>query len=122
MAEGFLHNKSVPTPNTKIKHRGTMKGQKISSCIVIKTTLQQLQTKLFHGGFALRKLLEAKYPGADAVLSAVEKIKFLLEDHPVDISDLWVTAHVMVDDKRRFITNRLVREVSILLLFCFYCP
>ena len=106
MAEVFLHDKSyvftwiVSTPNTTIKHRGTMKGQKISSCVVIKSTLQQLQMKLFNGGFALGKLLEAKYPGADAVLSAVEKIKFLLEDHPVDICGQWVTPHFVVGDKK----------------------
>ena len=131
MAEVFLHNKSyvftcvVSTPNTKIKHRGIMKGQKISSCVVIKSTLQQLRTKLFNEGFALGKLLEAKYPGADAVLSAVEKIKFLLEDHPVDICGQWVTAHVVVGDKKKFISNCRVLKVSIFLLFllllCLIC-
>ena len=92
MAEVFLHNKSyvftlvVSTPNTKIKHRGTMKGQKILSCVVIKSMLQQLRTKLFYEGFALGKLLEAEYPGADAVLSAVEKSSFCWK------TILWISA------------------------------
>ena len=99
---------------------GIMKGKKnYSSLIEIKSMLQGLQDGLLDKGRDLRKLLEAKYLGADAVLSAVGKIKFRLEDHPVDISHLWVTAHVMVDDKRRFITNRLVREVSILFILLF---
>jgi len=99
---------------------GIMKGKKnYSSLIEIKSMLQGLQGGLLDKGRDLQKLLEAKYLGADAVLSAVGKIKFRLEDHPVDISDLWVTAHVMVDDKRRFITNRLVREVSILFILLF---
>jgi len=79
-----------------------MKGQKLSSCVVIKSTLQQLRTKLFNEGFALGNLLKAEYPGADAVLSAVGKIKFLLEDHPVDICGQWVTTHdVVVGDKKK---------------------
>jgi hypothetical protein len=76
---------------------------------------------LFDEGFALGKLLKVAYPGADAVLSAVEKIKFLLEDHPKGICNQWVTAHVMVDDKKKIISNKLVREVSVSLLFCFHC-
>ena len=97
-----------------------MKGKKnYSSLIEIKSMLQGLQDGLLDKGRDLRKLLEAKYLGADAVLSAVGKIKLRLEDHPVDISDLWVTTHVMVDHKRRFITNRLVREVSILFILLF---
>ena len=98
-----------------------MKGQKILFCVVIQSMLKQLQTKLFNEGFALRKLLEVAYQGADAVLSAVGKIKFLLEDHHVGICNQWVTAHVMVGDKKKIISNHLVREVSISLLFCFYC-
>ena len=100
-----------------------MKGKKnYSSLIEIKSMLQGLQDGLLDKGRDLRKLLEAKYLGADAMLSAVEKNKFLLEDHPVDICGQWVTTHVVVGDKKKFISNRLVREVSILLLFCFYCP
>jgi len=37
-----------------------MKGQKLSSCVVIKSTLQQLRAKPFYEGFALGKLLEAE--------------------------------------------------------------
>jgi hypothetical protein len=77
--------------------------------------------KLFDEGFALGKLLEVAYPDADAVLSAVGKIKFLLEDHCVGICDQWVTTHVMVGDKKKSVSNHLVCEVSISLLFCFYC-
>jgi hypothetical protein len=59
------------------------------------------------------------------VLSAVEKIKFLLEDHPVDICDQWATAHFVVGDKKKIISNRRVRKVSIFLLFllllCLIC-
>jgi hypothetical protein len=42
-----------------------------------------------------------------------------LQDHPVDISDQLVTAHVKVGDKKWFILNRLIREASMLLFFCF---
>jgi hypothetical protein len=99
--------------------------EKILSCVVINSTLQQLRTKLFNEGFALGKLLEAKYLGADAMLSAVEKNKFLLEDHPVDICGQWVTTHVVVGDKKKFISNRHFCKVSIFLLFllllCLIC-
>jgi hypothetical protein len=98
-----------------------MKGQKILSCVVSQSTLKQLQMKLFDEGFALGKLLEVAYPDVDAMLSAVGKIKFLLEDHCVGICNQWVTIHVMVGDKKKSVPNRLVREVSISLLFCFYC-
>jgi hypothetical protein len=56
---------------------------------------------LFDEGFALGKLLKVAYSGADAVLSADEKIKFLLEDNPMGICNQWVTAHVMVGDKKK---------------------
>ena len=110
----------VPTRNTSktLKHH---EGPEILSCVVSQSTLKQLQMKLFDEGFALGKLLEVAYPDADAVLSAVGKIKFLLEDHHVGICNQWVTAHVMVGDKKKIISNHLVREVSISLLFCFYC-
>jgi hypothetical protein len=78
--------------------------------------LQELRKGLVDIGHALQKLLEAVYPDAGAVRSAVLEIKHLLEDHPVDISDQWVTAHVVVDGyhDRKFISNRLVRKVGIL--------
>ena len=67
-------------------------------------------------------LLEVAYPDVDAVLVAVENIKFLLQDHPEDISNQWVTARVVVGDKKKIISNLPVRKVSILLFFCIYCP
>ena len=67
-----------------------MEGWKNFSPLVeinLDSTLQQLQEGLIEDGHALRKLLEAVYPDADAVCSKLEEIKFQLEDHPVDISD-----------------------------------
>ena len=104
-----------------IINKDTMKGKKLWSCIVIKSLLQQLWDGLLEIGCDLRELLEAKYLGADAVLVAVEKIKFLLQDHPVDISDQWVTTRVVAGDKKNIISNLPVRKVSILLFFCIYC-
>ena len=101
---------------------GTMKGWKKYSPLVeinSDSTLQQLQEGLIENGHGLRELLEAVYPDADAVCSAIEEIKFQLQDHPVDISDQWVTAHVKVGNKKRFISKRLVREVSMSLFFLF---
>ena len=97
---------------------------KKSRCVVIKSTLtlKQLQEELCNAGFALGELLLVDFPDVDAVLATVEKIEFLLQDHPMSICDQWVTAHVMVGRKKKFISSTLVREVSILLLlFCFYC-
>ncbi len=103
-------------------HRDTMKGKKISSCVVIKSTLQELQDGLIEKSHALQELLEVKHPDADAVFVAVEKITFLLQDHPVDISNQWVTARAaVVGDKKKIISNRFVRKVSIISLFCIYC-
>jgi hypothetical protein len=101
--------------------KGTMTS---SRCVIIKPrqTLKQLQKKLCDGGFALGELLLVDFPDVDAVLAAVEKIEFLLQDHPMSICDQWVTAHVMVGRKKKFISSTLVREVSkLLLLLCFYC-
>ena len=50
------------------------------------------------------------------LFSAVEKIKYLLEDNPVDICDRWVSTHVVADNVNRFISNRNVRVVSILFI------
>jgi hypothetical protein len=84
-------------------------------------TLQQLQEGLIENGHALRELLEAVYPDADAVCSKLEEIKFQLEDHPVDVSDRWVTAHVNLGENKRFISELLVRQVSMSVFFCFSC-
>jgi hypothetical protein len=107
---------------------GTMEGWKNFSPLVeinLDSTLQQPQEGLIEDGHALRKLLEAVYPDADAVCSKLEEIKSQLEDHPVDISDRWVTAHVNLGEKKRFISKRLVRQVSMFIFFlrqlCFMC-
>ncbi len=47
--------------------------------------------------------------------------QFQLEDQPVDICHQWVTAHVVVDDKKKSFSNLRVREVIILLIFCLDC-
>ena len=62
--------------------------------------LQQLQEGQIEDGHALQKLLEAVYPDADDVCSKLEEIKSQLEDHPVNISDRWVTAHVNLGEKK----------------------
>ena len=104
--------------NQHIINKDTMKGnKKYSPLVEIESTVKQLRTELFNKGFALKELLEVEYPVAGAVLSAVEEIKDLLGD----ICEQWVTAHVVVGGKSRFITDLLVCEVSILLLVCFYC-
>ena len=77
--------------------------------------------ELLEKGRDLLMLLEVAYPDADAVLVAVEKIKFLLQDHPEDISDQWVTPSVVVGDKIKIISNLSVCKVSILSFFCIYC-
>jgi hypothetical protein len=95
----------------------TMKGKKKSSSLIeIKSMLQELRNELLEKGHALRELLEAVYLDVDAVHSAVGEILFQLEDHPVDISDRWVSTHVVVDSNRKSISNRLVRRVSILFI------
>ena len=89
---------------------------KSTSCVVIKSTLEQLREKLLEQGRALKELLEVAYLDADAILAAFVKIEFLLEDQPKDISDQWVTARVKADDGKRFISNLLVRKVRV-----YYC-
>ena len=86
-------------------NKDTMKGKKIMSCIVISSTLQQLQKEQLEKGRDLWMLLEVAYPDADAVLVAVKKIEFSLQDQSEDISDQWVTARVIVGDKKKFISN-----------------
>ena len=101
-----------------------MEGWKNYSALIeinLDSTLQQLQEGLIENGHALQELLEAVYPDANAVCAAIEEIKFQLQDHPVDISDQWVTAHVKVGEKKRFFAKRLVREVSMSVFFCFNC-
>ena len=77
--------------------------------------------ELLEKGRDLLMLLEVAHPDADAVLVAVEKIKFLLQDHPEDISNQWVTPSVVVGDKIKNVSNLSVCKVNILLFFCIYC-
>jgi hypothetical protein len=65
-----------------------MKGNKNknnSPLVEINSTVEQLQEGLLDTGCSLQELLKADFPDADAVCSAVEKIKDLLLDNPVDI-------------------------------------
>ena len=91
----------------------------ISRRVVIGSSLQQLRTELIKSGHVLQELLKAAYPGADAVLAAVEEIHNLL--HLEGICSVWVSAHVEVDDECRFVTNRKVHEVSMLFGLCLNC-
>jgi hypothetical protein len=84
---------------------------------VIDSTLQNLQTELIKRGRVLEELLKAAYPGAGTVLVAISSINNLHYDEG-RISNVWVTAHVREDDTLRYITNKKVRAVSILFMFC----
>ena len=100
-----------------IINKDTMKSKKIkkySGLVEISSTLQQLQDNLVKKGSILQGLLDVEYPGADAVCSAVGEIHNLLEHD--DIYDVWVSAHVKVDDGEKIISNRDVRKVSVLLI------
>ena len=97
-----MFSRAFCRPRTlKKKHQGTMKGKnykKISRLVEISSTLQQLRKVLVEKGRALQGLLDVQYPGADAVYSAVGEIHNLLEHD--DICDVWVSAHVKVDDEK----------------------
>ena len=95
-----------------------MKGKKISSCVVLKSTLHELRDELLEKGRVLQDLLEADFPDAGAVLVAINSINSLLWD----ISNQWVSARVVVGDEKKLIANLCVREVSILSLFCICYP
>ena len=105
-----------------------MKGwKKFSPLVKINPglTLEQVQDGLVEGGTALLNRLAVVHPDADAVYAAVEEIKSQLENHPEDISDTWVTAHVKVGKKIRFISKSVVRQVSMSIFFirqlCLMC-
>ena len=94
-----------------------MKGknyEKFTGHVEISSTLQRLREVLLEKGCILQGLLDVEYPGADVVCSACGEIHNLLEHD--DICNVWVSAHVKVDDRRKFISNRDVREVSVLLI------
>ena len=75
------------------------------------TPLNQVQDELVAGGNTLQALLVAVHPDAGAVLTAVQDIKSQLDDE--DISDTWVTAHVLVGRETQLIANTAVRQVSL---------
>ena len=102
------------------KHnKDTMKSEKITSCVVISSTLEQLREELLEQGRDLLSLLKVAYPDADVILVTIVKIEFLMQDQPEDISDQWVTARVVVGNKKRFISNLLVRKVRV--YYCSFC-
>ncbi len=99
-----------------------MKGKKYkmySRLVEISSTLTLLRAALIKKGRVLQELLEVEYPRADAVNSAVGEIQNLL-DHD-DICDVWVSAQVKVDDGRKFISNRDVRQVRVLFIAILDC-
>ena len=69
----------------------------VSRLIVIRSSLQQLRTELIESGRVIQGLLDVQYPGANAVLAAVETIHNLL--HREGICSVWVSARVEVDDE-----------------------
>ena len=82
--------------------------------------LNQVQDKLVEGGNALLIQLAAVHPDAVAVHAAVENIKSQLDFE--DISDTWVTAHVLVGREKRLIAKTAVRQVSLSIFFiCQLC-
>ncbi len=87
---------------------------KISYCVVIKLTLEQLREELLEQGRALTELLVVPYPDTKSVLAAIIRIEFLMQDQTENISDKWVTARVKTaDDGKRFISDLSVREVRL---------
>ncbi len=95
----------------------TMTGWKEFSPLVefeSDSTLKQVQDGLVDGGNALLALLAAVHPDAGAVHAAVENIRSQLDFE--DISDTWVTAHVLVGKKTRLIAKSAVRQVSFYIL------
>jgi len=97
-------------------NKDTMKSKKITSRVVIKTSLEQFRKELLEQGGALKELLKVAYPDGNAVLAAIRSIEFLMQDQPENISDQWVTARVNTDEGTKFISNRSVREVRV-----YYC-
>ena len=97
-----------------VKQNHNKDTMKSSYCVVIKLTLEQLREELLEQGRALTELLKPAYLDTKAVLAAIERIEFLMQDQTVDISDHWVTARVKTaDDGKRFISDRSVREVRL---------
>jgi hypothetical protein len=108
----------LSTRNNNKKILDTMTGWKEYSPLVefeSDATLKQVQDELIDGGNALLALLADVHPDTGAVLAAVENIKNHLDYE--EISDTWVTAHVLVGKKTRLIANTAVREVSMSIFF-----
>ncbi len=87
-------------------------------------TLKQVQEGLVEAGTTLLNQLAVVHPDADAVYAAVEDIKSQLDDHfdSEDISDTWVTAHVLVGKEKRLIAKSAVRQVSMsIFVICQLC-
>ena len=100
-----------------IINKDTMKSKKIkkySGLVEISSTLQQLREALLEKGRVLHGLLEKPSPSEDAVYIAVGEIRHLLVHN--NIFNVWVSAHAKVDDGLKFISNRNVRQVSVLLI------
>jgi len=67
-----------------------MKGKKNKNylpLVEINSTVEQLREGLLDTGRSLQALLKVDFPDADAICSAVEKIKNLLLDNRVDFCD-----------------------------------
>ena len=94
-------------------NKDTMKGEKITSRVVIGSTLEQLRAELLEQGRALKELLIVAYPDVKAVLAAIRSIEFLMQDKTENISDKWVTSRVKTDEGTKFISNRTIREVRV---------
>ena len=100
------------------KNLGNMKGwTEYSPLVEIETdsTLKQVQDGLVDGGNALLAQLAAVHPDAGAVHAAVKGIKSQLDFE--DISDTWVTAHVLVGREKRLIAKTAIRQVSLSIFF-----
>ena len=112
----------LSTRNNNKRNLGNMKGWTEHSPLVeieSDSTLKQVQDGLVEGGNALLTQLAAVHPDAVAVHAAVEDIKSQLDDRfdSEDISDTWVTAHVLVGKKTRLIANTAICEVSMSIFF-----
>ena len=82
----------------------TSKNYKKFLCLVeISITLQQIRDMLLKKGSILQGLLDVPCPNAKAVCSVVGEIHALLEHD--DICDVWVSAHVKVDDGKKIISS-----------------
>jgi len=116
MAEVFL-KKKINVVFTGVNQNHNKDTMKSTSCVVIKLTLEQLREELLEQDCALKELLKLAYPDTKAILAAIVRIEFLMQDQSEDISDQWVNARVKTaDNGKRFISNLSVCEVRV-----YYC-